>query len=274
MLKTVGRIKLVVAYRGTRYAGWQVQPGQVTVQRLLEQAYEKMTGCRARMHAAARTDAGVHAAHQLVAFDNHSRHGPDTILRGLNHYLPEDVVVLEAETVEDGFSPRRKAAGKHYRYIIYNAQPRPVFAGEFCWHLPYALDVRAMDEAAALFTGEHDFSSMRSSGCTARTTVRRIDFFRCRREGRLVVFDVYGRAFLKQMVRNMVGSLVEVGRGRNPPEWIGQLLAAKDRTRAGPCAPAKGLWLMKVFLDHTEYTNAVESGSRMCSLSNAECMFF
>lgn len=248
-----GRVRILLAYQGSRYSGWQVQPEKVTIQGLLQEAYRRMTGRETVMQAAARTDAGVHAERQLVCFDNPSRHPPDKLLEGLNHHLPEDVAIIGAETVEEGFDPRRRAAGKHYRYVIWNRRIRPVFSRELCWHIRQPLQLHVMNQAGAILVGEHDFSAFRASGCTASSPVRRLDYLAWRQDGPFVVCDAWGRAFLKQMVRNMVGTLVEVGRGRLPPEAVSEILAARDRRRAGPTAPARGLCLVKVYLDEEEY---------------------
>lgn len=248
-----GRIRLLVAYRGTRYCGWQLQPNGVSVQQVLEEAFWRMTGMRARMLAAARTDAGVHAEGQVVACDNPSRHGPGALREGLNFHLPPDVAVLEVEEADENFDPRRRAAGKHYRYVIWNRRVRPVFEAELAYHFKTPLDVGAMQTAAAAAEGEYDFSAFRAADDESATSVRRVDRCRWSREGARLVLDVFGRAFLKQMVRNLVGTMVEIGRGRWPPERMAQLLFQRDRRRAGPAAPARGLCLVKVYLDRDEY---------------------
>lgn len=248
-----GRVRILLAYQGSRYSGWQVQPEQVTIQELLQDAYRHMTGLDTAMLAAARTDAGVHAEGQVVCFDNPSRHSPEKLLEGLNHYLPEDVAIVDAETVKEDYDPRRQAAGKHYRYVIWNRRVRPVFSRQLCWHVRQLLREDAMNRAARALLGEHDFSAFRASGCTAASPVRRLDSLAWHREGPFLVLDVFGRAFLKQMVRNIVGTLVEVGRGRLPGDELAPILASGDRRRAGPTAPARGLCLVKVYLDEYQY---------------------
>ncbi len=248
-----GRIRLLVAYRGTHYCGWQLQPNGTTVQEVLEEAFRRMTGMRTRMLAAARTDSGVHAEGQVAVCDNPSRHGPEALREGLNFHLPPDVAVLAADEVAENFDPRRQAVGKHYRYVIWNQRVRPVFASELVYHFKTQLDIAALQRAAAAIEGEHDFSAFRAADDESATPVRRVDRCRWSREGARLVFDVFGRAFLKQMVRNLVGTLVEIGRGRWPTERMAQLLSQRDRRRAGPAAPAKGLCLVKVYLDGEEY---------------------
>ncbi len=246
-------VRIVLRYEGTEYCGWQVQPGAVSVQEVLEKAFESMTGIKARCLAASRTDAGVHAWHQEVCLPNQTRHEPDALLRGLNFHLPDDVVVISARWAEDGFNPRRDAVGKHYRYTIHNAQYPPVFSRNTCWHLRYHLDLSAMNRACRILTGEHDFSSFRGAKCEAASPIRTIDHMSCTRSGDKVLFDVFGKSFLKQMVRNILGTLVDVGRRRWSPEDVSAILEGKDRRLAGQTAPAKGLCLMKIFYDVESY---------------------
>ena len=249
-----GAIRLLLAYQGTRYQGWQVQPGQRCVQSALEQAFERISGgACVRMKAAGRTDAGVHAAGQVVFFKNPSRHDPATIQKALNAVLPEDITVLFAEAAPADFDPRRAATGKWYRYLIYNEHTRPSFHQELCWHVRERLDVEAMQRAAEGLLGQHDFSAFRASGCTARHPLRVLDRIVGRPRRPWVVLDVWGRSFLKQMVRNIVGTLVEVGRGRWQPERVREILEGRDRTLAGRTAPACGLMLRRVYLSEEGY---------------------
>lgn len=254
-MDAVQHIRLIVAYRGTRYVGWQIQHNGLSVQQVLEEALAAIAGRRVPTLAAGRTDAGVHARGQVVklCLPESFRYRADELARVLNPLLPEDVAVIEAGACEPGFDPRAEAAGKHYRYTVLNRPAKPVFELGLCWHLRRELDLAAIRAAAAALHGEHDFSAFCSSGADGGHRVRTIDRLAVRREGDCVFFDVFGRAFLKQMVRNMVGTLVEVGRGRLAPPRVSAILESRDRRRAGPCAPAQGLCLMRVYYDPEEY---------------------
>lgn len=251
--KAAGQFLLELAYDGTDFCGWQVQPGQRSVQAVLEEAFARMTGLAARARAASRTDAGVHARGQLACLPDTGRHQPDALRQGLNHYLPADAAVRAVRRVAADFAPRRAARGKHYRYTIHNHPARPVLERGRRWHLAYALDERAMQRAAAALLGEHDFSALRGAGCCARHPVRRIDAIRWQRSGEALMLDIWGRAFLKQMVRNIAGSCVEIGRGRWPAARMTQIMNSRDRRCAGPTAPARGLCLERIYLDEAAY---------------------
>lgn len=250
-------IRLVLAYEGTRYIGWQNQPTGPSVQVMLEEAFEKLTGRKVHARVAGRTDSGVHALGQVVCFPNLSRHEPEVMAKALNGLLPEDIVVRSIEPVSPDFDVRGDVCGKHYRYTIFNEPARPLFERHFCWHLRRRLDVEAMSCAATCLVGEHDFAAFRASGCTSAHPIRTIDRIVWRDEPPLLLLDVWGRAFLKQMVRNIVGTFVEIGRGRMRPEEMAMVLESRDRRRAGQTAPARGLCLMKVYYDLEEYRRAV-----------------
>jgi tRNA pseudouridine38-40 synthase len=246
----VRRIRLTLQYDGARYRGWQVQPegpGVRTIQGTLEAALAVLAGEPVRVHGAGRTDAGVHAEAQVAHFDTALEHADGVWVRALNAHLPRDVAVTDAREVADAFHARHTALAKHYRYRILNRPVRSPFRRGVCWFVPVALDVDAMARAAEGLLGTHDFTSFRASGCGARGPVRRIDRAAVARDGDEVVIDLLAGGFLKQMARNIAGSLVEVGRSRRPPGWIAEVLAARDRTRAGETAPAWGLTLVEVF---------------------------
>ncbi len=253
-------VRLILQYEGTAYCGWQVQPNGLSVQQVLEEAIEKMINHRVRAKAAGRTDAGVHAAAQVVCFENPSRRDPETLRKGLNFHLPEDIGVVEASWAEPDFNPRMDAVGKHYRYTIHNHPSRPVLRRCFRWHLTRELDLAAMRTAARTLLGEHDFSALRGSGCSAKSPVRTIDRIGWRRDGDALILDVFGRAFLKHMVRNIAGTCVEIGRGRWPAEKMTEILESRDRTQAGPTAPAAGLCLERVFFEEDAYRAAWGQG--------------
>jgi len=240
------RICLTLQYHGAAYNGWQVQPGKPTLQAALEKALSRIAGVPTAVVASGRTDAGVHALAQVVHFDTQRQLPAATWPKALNANLPDDMTVLAARQVGEGFHARYSAQGKHYRYRILNRPVRCPFRRDRSWHVPQALNVPAMVDAAHHLVGEHDYSSFRASGCGAKSphrTVHRVDV---RQEGDEVVFEVFGGGFLKQMVRNLVGTLVEVGQGRQSTDWTATVLAARDRCAAGPTAPARGLLLVSV----------------------------
>jgi tRNA pseudouridine38-40 synthase len=242
----VRRIRLTLQYDGAAYRGWQVQPEGPTIQGVLEAAIAGIVGAPVRVHGAGRTDAGVHALAQVAHFDTDAAHADDVWVRALNAHLPRDVAVTAAREVSDTFHARHSARSKHYRYRILNRPVRCPFRRGVCWFTPVPLDAEAMDRAARHLLGTHDFTSLRASGCGARSPVRRVDTATVARDGDEVVVDLVAGGFLKQMARNAVGSLVQVGRGRRPPGWIAEVLEAKDRTQAGETAPAWGLTLVAV----------------------------
>ncbi|OJH41131.1 tRNA pseudouridine(38-40) synthase TruA [Cystobacter ferrugineus] len=242
------RLKLTVEYDGTNYVGWQVQPNGVSIQARLMDAVEKLLGERVPVEAAGRTDAGVHATGQVVCFTTGRVLPLKAYWMGLNSLLPEDIAVVRAEEVPADFDPRRWSRGKRYRYRVSNAPSRSPLLRATHWEVFAPLDVDALRRGAAHLVGRHDFSSFRASDCQAAHAVREVRRVDIQGESRGVLsFTVEGTAFLKHMVRNLVGSLVEVGKGRRSPDWVAEVLAARDRKRAGPTAPAHGLVLEEVF---------------------------
>jgi tRNA pseudouridine38-40 synthase len=244
-------IKLTLAYDGTDFAGWQVQPGRRTVQAVLEAALEKITGQPVRTLASGRTDAGVHALGQVVGLRTGTHLPADVIRRALNAELPRDVAAVEVAEAPVNFHPIRDVVRKYYLYTIHDGPVRDVFRRRYCWHWTLGrLDERAMAEGAQALVGTHDFASFQSSGAERATTVRTV--FACsvaREEGSpadRVRIDIAADGFLYNMVRAIVGSLAEVGRGARAPAWIGEVLGAADRGAAGPTAPPEGLFLMSV----------------------------
>lgn len=240
------RIRLTLQYDGAAYRGWQLQPEGPTIQGALEAALAAMAGAPVRAHGAGRTDAGVHARAQVAHFDTGLTHADAVWVRALNAHLPRDIAVTAAREVADGFHARHSALSKHYRYRILNRPVRCPFRRGLCWFVPVDLDVEAMARAAGHLVGTHDFTSFRASGCGARSPVRRLDRAAVARDGDEIVIDLVAGGFLKQMARNVVGSLVEVGRGRRPASWLADVLEARDRRRAGETAPAWGLVLVAV----------------------------
>lgn len=245
-------VRLVVRYDGASYSGWQRQRGVPTVQEALEDAASVMSVARITVRGAGRTDAGVHALGQLASFQT-EKHIPAHGWRlGLNGRLPPSVSVWDARIVRDGFDPRRASAGKRYRYLLHLHPDRDPMLHRRAWHLYGPMDLAAMRDEAKALVGTHDFRAFRAADCERETTVRslwRVDLVE-RWQGRddLVAVEVEGTAFLKNMVRVIVGTLVDVGRGRLPAGTVRARLADLDRTRGGMTAPPDGLYLDEVFV--------------------------
>lgn len=238
--------RATLAYDGTEYEGWQVQPNAPTIQGVLEAALTRMAKHPVSVVGASRTDAGVHACAQVAHFAIDSTIPPEGLMRGMNSLLPEDIRVLEASFAPPGFHARKSARSKTYRYYIDTAPVPSPLRIRFVHHYPHRLDRAAMAEAAKLFLGKRDFAAFRASSCQARTTVRELTVSHFLEEGSELIYEVAANGFLHHMVRNMVGTLLQVGRGRLEPSAIGALLEQRDRRGAGPTAPARGLHLMKV----------------------------
>lgn len=242
------RVKLTVAYDGTAYAGWQVQPGAATVQSVTEGALARILQEPVRLRAAGRTDAGVHARGQVVDFADSGRRDPETIVRGGNALLPGDVRILSAEEVPGNFDARRHATEKEYRYFLLLSRAASPFLSRYAWHVESPVDVDAVREALAPLVGEHDFTSFRGQGCTAKTSIRTVFRAGVARHDvpGLYSVEVAGSGFLRHMVRNIVGTAIDAGKGKHPPVRVAEILAACDRRKAGITAPAHGLFLWKV----------------------------
>lgn len=242
------RYRLLVAYHGARYHGWQLQKHCDTVQGQLVTALEMLCGEPVQVMGASRTDAGVHARGQVCAFDYDGKHDARTFYRALNRLTPFDISIRAVQAVESSYHPRHSSRGKIYEYALRWGFHRDPFVEDRAWHVGDSLDVARMSEAAPLLVGEHDFTSFRASGCDALSPTRRMFEVSVAAEGPGAArVRVVGSAFLKYMVRNIVGTLVEVGRGRKQPSWVGDVLAARDRTVAGPTAPPHGLMLQRIF---------------------------
>jgi len=243
---TARNVKLVLAYDGSDFAGWQRQVNARTVQAVLEEAITRVTGERVTVIGAGRTDAGVHACGQVANFHTTSQLSADDLQRALNALLPASVAVLQAEEVPAEFHARFGAVGKHYRYTLHLGPVRPVFDRERMLHVRAHLNLTAMRRAARALLGEHDFAAFTTHADEAKSTVRRIEDIRIRRNRSRVLVDITGSGFLYGMVRAIVGTLLEVGRGKLPPAALADILASCDRRRAGPTAPAHGLCLVSV----------------------------
>jgi tRNA pseudouridine38-40 synthase len=238
-------IRLVVEYDGTRFAGWQWQLNGLSVQEIVEGALAQLLGTSVRVMVAGRTDAGVHARGQVVHFRTERQLPMSAYREGLNRLLPNDVAIRHASEAPAGFHARYSARGKWYRYSLHLSPMRSPLTARTAWHLRSRLDVEAMAVAAQAFVGRHDFCAFRTSGCDARTTIR--DIFSCdlQHEGDLLHIDVRGGGFLRNMVRMMVGTLVDIGRGKRGAGDVALLLRG-ELPRAGPTAPPQGLCLMEV----------------------------
>lgn len=242
--------KLTLEYHGASFCGWQRQPNGVSVQEAVESALKQLHGGeKVVATAAGRTDAGVHARGQVVSIH------PEQVLRsyaylaGMNSLLPPGIAVRQVEEVPSDFCARRWARGRRYVYRVLNARQRSPLRSDRSWLVRPALDAEAMQEAASHLLGIHEFDAFRASGCQALTTRRQLWRAQVQRRDDELVFLFEGNGFLRHMVRNMVGALVDVGRGRRPPDFIQELLASKDRTLAGRSAAPQGLCLDEVFYD-------------------------
>jgi tRNA pseudouridine38-40 synthase len=237
------RIALGLEYDGSRFLGWQTQPGGGTVQDALEGALLAVSQESVRTVAAGRTDTGVHARLQVVHFDTEAKRPQSAWVRGVNAHLPDAVAVLWSHEVPGEFHARFSARSRTYRYALLNRPVRPgLAAGRVGWfHLP--LDVDKMRAAAAFLVGEHDFSAFRSAECQAKTPVRVIHSLEVLHEAQTLHLVIRANAFLHHMVRNLVGALVYVGKGKHPPEWVREVLESKDRARAAPTFGPEGLYL-------------------------------
>lgn len=239
-------LRIVIEYDGTDFAGWQRQAGQRTVQACLEEALGTMTGGPVSVRGAGRTDAGVHAAGQVASVRLASKIPTIGFLRGLNSALPTDMAIIDVADMDASFDARRSARGKIYRYLIWNHSVRSPLHARTAWYIRQTLDTHAMRTAATCFVGEHDFAAFRAADCERLSTRRVMQRFEVSRHGPLVTCEVEGTAFLKNMVRIMVGTLVSAGRGEADAESIRRLIDSRDRTQAGVTAPAHGLTLVRV----------------------------
>jgi tRNA pseudouridine38-40 synthase len=240
-------IRFTLSYDGTDFAGWQTQPGLRTVQEVLESAIARVTQeARVRVNASGRTDAGVHAVGQVVNFRTESRLAPDVLLRAVNAHLPPDVVVRAADEVPPEFDANRAAVRKLYRYVIHDGPVPDLFLRRYAYHVRQRLDHEAMRRASRCLVGRHDFRCFETEWPNRASSVRTVLFLGVSRAGDYLWLDVAADGFLYNMVRAIAGTLVNVGRGYWPEERVAEILAAGDRTRAGPTAPPEGLFLMRV----------------------------
>jgi tRNA pseudouridine38-40 synthase len=241
------RFRITLAYDGTEFVGWQRQAAGVSIQGLLEDALAELDEAAVTVLGAGRTDAGVHALGQVAAFTLTRAIAADAVLRALNVRLPLSVRVLEAEEVPADFHPQFAATSKTYRYRIWNSDVVSPFERLYAWHVFGALDVAAMNQAARMLEGTHDFAAFQGTGSDVKTTERTVlSSLVLANHEPVISYEVCGGGFLRHMVRAIVGTLVEIGRGRRPPEWIREVVASRKRSDAGVTAPASGLFLVRV----------------------------
>lgn len=240
------RIALGVEYSGQHYFGWQRQQDMPTVQGKLESALSKIAAHPVSVTCAGRTDAGVHATGQVVHFDVEVERAEPAWTLGVNSNLPSDVTVRWSHPVSSDFDARFSATARRYRYVIYNSPTRPGILSGGVTHIYHPLDVERMQAAAPALLGEHDFSAFRAAHCQSNTPFRELQSIDVQRRGDYILIEVKANAFLHHMVRNIVGSLIVIGQGEQPVEWLAQLLAGRDRTKAAATAKPNGLYLVDV----------------------------
>ncbi len=240
------RIGLIVAYDGTRYCGWQIQPNGISIQGVLNDALTALLGEKVEVMGASRTDAGVHALGNVAVFDTDSRIPGDKFSYALNQRLPEDIRIQLSQEVEPDFHPRYRDSEKTYEYRILNRKFPVPTERLYSYFYHYRLDVKKMKEAASFLVGRHDFASFCGSGAQVKSTVRTVTGLDIWKDGDMITIRVSGEGFLYNMVRIMAGTLIEIGNGAYPPERMREILNARDREKAGPTAPAHGLTLMGI----------------------------
>jgi tRNA pseudouridine38-40 synthase len=239
-------VKFTLEYDGTDYFGWQLQSGQDSIQARLEGALERIFSAPVRVYGSGRTDAGVHARGQVASARLPREFDLAELRRALNALLPDDIVVLAAEPAPDEFDPRRDARSRVYEYRVLNRVIPSAFEHRYTWLVRDALDLAAMNEAARVFVGEHDFTAFRTLGSAERTTIRRVIASRWQRDAQVLTYRVEATSFLRHMVRTMVAAMVDAGRGRSDARTVAEMLASRDRAIAPAPAPAAGLFLVEV----------------------------
>lgn len=247
------RIKLIIEYDGTNYVGWQRQLNGLAVQQVVEEALEDLTGEKTVIHAAGRTDAGVHALGQVVHFDTNTTIPPDRLSFALNTRLPDDIRVVKSEQMDDDFHARFCAKAKTYVYTYYNAEHASAVYRNTSAHARGCLDIEAMKKAAEVLVGTHDFASFCASGSDVDTTVRTVFSIDVKPELPFIRIEVTGSGFLYNMVRIIAGTLLEAGQGRLKAGDVKAILEAKNRRKASPTAPAKGLVMKRIYYKKQEF---------------------
>ena len=240
-------IKLIIEYDGKGFNGWQKQPNKLNIQGEIERALKEVTGEEVELNASGRTDAGVHAISQVANFKTESNIDINKIPLALNSKLKKSIIIKKAEEVDLNFHARYNAKGKKYRYIINNSLVGSAIYRDLEYNFPIKLDVEKMKHAAKYFEGEHDFKAFRSSGTSNKNSVREIYKVEIKEENERIILEFTGNGFLYNMVRIMVGTLMDVGLGKIKPESIKDIIDSKERTKAGKTAPAQGLYLVEVY---------------------------
>ena len=237
-----------VEYIGTYFCGWQIQKSGIrTVQLVVEQALSKIANHNIRVFCSGRTDSGVHAKEQVIHFETTSVRDDKAWIIGGNRFLPYDVNFLWIKKVNNDFHARFHAIARRYNYKIYNSKTRSALKHNYFLWEPRELDITAMQKASTCLIGRYDFSSFRGINCQAKTPIKTIEFICISQENNIIIIDIKANAFLHHMVRNIVGTLLKIGYGSKQPEWMSEVLTAKDRTKAGMTAPAEGLYFIKAF---------------------------
>lgn len=243
------RIKLIVEFDGTDYAGWQRQENAITVQQRLEEALERLFGEKITVFGASRTDAGVHAAGMVCHFDVETKIPADRIAYALNFTLPKDIRVKDSAQAVPGFHARFDAKAKWYRYTIYNHKHASALNRRTVAHVPYVLSVSRMQEALQDLLGKHDFAAFAASGSVVKDTTREIYLARLQKNGDKIVLDIMGNGFLYNMVRIIAGTLIDIGRGKLGTDTFKKMLQTKDRVQGGMTAPPQGLILQRIYYE-------------------------
>lgn len=242
-----------IEYDGSEFHGWQIQPNLKTVQGTIEKELSKLFRVPVELNGTSRTDAGVHAFGQRATFAGDFGIPTERILFAANNVLPGSIRISKVAEVPEQFHARFDAKSKTYRYVIHNTQHRNVFDRNYCWYVGPTLDVSAMQKAASHFVGTHDFKSCQATGGPEKqSTVRTVMDLQVKKQGEQVIIEITGDGFLYNMVRIIVGTLVQVGLGRIKPDRIEEILQSKDRARAGPTAPPQGLYLVQVYYERKE----------------------
>lgn len=240
------KLALGIEYDGSMYCGWQKQKYRSSIQEHIENALNKITSESIIIFCAGRTDSGVHALEQVIHFETFLKYPQSTWTLGINHYLPSNICVQWVKIVNKNFHARFSAISRRYYYYIYNNNIRSAFLKKRAWHYKKLLNIHEMSKAAQYLLGENDFSAFRASGCQSHSACRKLYHLRIIRFKQYVIIDIEANSFVYRMVRNIVGSLVEVGSGHQPAEWILKILKARKRELAGMTAPADGLYLAKI----------------------------
>lgn len=243
----MNNIKLTIQYDGTNYCGWQKQKNGDSIQKEIERAIKDITGENVDLIGSGRTDRGVHAKGQVANFLTKSSIPGDRFKFALNSKLPEDIAIVHSEKVGEDFHSRYDALGKRYKYLIYNSPIRSPLYRNFAYHLPYSLDYEEMEKAVSFFVGTHNFKTFMATNSNVKNTIRTINDISLYKKGDLIIFSVTGNGFLYNMVRIVVGTIVDVGRGRFKSYDIPHIISSKDRNKAGHTAPPQGLYLEKVY---------------------------